>query len=303
MATPQTGILASPKYHGSFITLTINDGDGNAGRVREVVRRIDGFVRSIGQKDLSANLECVVAFSDNCWGRLFSKSRPAELKPFEEMEDGPRRFPATAGDVLLHITSQRWDLNFQLASYIVRAFGDSISVIEDTQGIKYLDNRDLIDFVDGTENPQGQDMLDAVLVNDEDAAFAGGSYVTVQRYVHDLAKWNIENTEMQEQIIGRTKHDDVELDDEVKPPWAHNAKSKLPGIEMLRHNMVYGNTVEAGTVFIAYAKSYDVVNESLRQMINADENGDYDRLLDYTMAVTGVTFFAPSQDFLGQIGE
>lgn len=301
MATPQSGILASSKKHGSFITLTIHEGDANATRVRDGIGRIDGFVRSLGQKDLSANLECVVAFSENCWGRLFPQSRPAQLRPFEEMEDGPRKFPATAGDVLLHITSQRWDLNFQLASYIVRAFGDAITVVEDIQGIKYLDNRDLIDFVDGTENPQGEAMLDAVLVKDEDAAFAGGSYVTIQRYVHNLVKWNMESTEMQERIIGRTKHDDVELDDQVKPPWAHNAKSKLPGVEMLRHNMVYGNTVEAGTVFIAYAKSYDVVNESLRQMIYADESGDYDRLLDYTTAVTGVSFFAPSQDFLEQV--
>ncbi len=306
MNNPQPGVLSDPKSNGSFITLTVADDANTTTRARAAVAGTNALVQAIGHKDLGARMECTVAIGSRCWDRLFPTQRPEGLRPFEAMADGNRTFPATAADILLHITSYRWDLNYQLARYLVDSFGGTASVVEDVQGFKYLDDRDLIDFVDGTENPQAQERDDAVLVGSGEPAFAGGSFVTVQRYVHDFGRWNGEAVEMQERVVGRTKHDDIELQGDAKPAWAHNEKSKLVDsageeIKMYRQNMAYGNAIEAGTVFIAYANSFEVVHASLKQMIYADDNGDYDRLLDYTTAVTGATFFAPSADFLAQI--
>ena len=175
-------------------------------------------------------------------------------------------------------------------------------------GFRYFDDRDLIGFVDGTENPVGQEAVDATIVGDEDPAFAGGSYVLVQKYVHELDKWNAVSTEEQERIIGRTKLSDIELADEVKPTNAHNALTVIEEdgeeIDILRRNMPFGTVTDgdSGTYFIGYARSPRVLEQMLENMFVGRPPGNYDRLLDFTHPVTGTNFFAPAATFLEAIG-
>jgi putative iron-dependent peroxidase len=192
---------------------------------------------------------------------------------------------------------------------IMARLGNSVAPADEVHGFRYFDDRDLMGFVDGTENPRGPAVMDAVLVGDEDPSFAGGSYVIVQKYLHDLEKWNLLSTELQERIIGRTKLSDIELDDSVKPTSAHSALTTIvengKEIKILRDNMPFGRAAqgEFGTYFIGYSRSPRTIERMLENMFVGRPPGNYDRLLDFSRAVTGSLFFAPSVAFLDAAGE
>jgi putative iron-dependent peroxidase len=199
------------------------------------------------------------------------------------------------------------DLCFELATQIMSRCGGAISVVDEVHGFSYFDERDLLGFVDGTENPVNQGAIDATIIGEEDAAFAGGSYVIVQKYLHDLTKWNALPVEAQERIIGRTKLSDIELDDAVKPTSAHNALTSIEEdgqqLEILRDNMPFGNVGKGafGTYFIGYARSPKRIEQMLENMFVGKPPGNYDRLLDFSRAVTGTLFFVPSATFLENV--
>ena len=235
--------------------------------------------------------------------------RPVELHPFREIKAGARHAVATPGDMPFHIRAKRMDLCFELASQIMGRLGDAVSPVDEVHGFRYFDDRDLVGFVDGTENPTDQAAIDAALGNVEDIAFAGGSYVIVQKYLHDLVGWNALSTEAQERIIGRTKLSNIELDDAVKPTCAHNALTTIveggKEVKILRDNMPFGSVArrEFGTYFIGYARSPRTVEQMLVNMFVGRPRGNYDRLLDFSRAVSGSLFFAPSATFLESIGD
>ena len=295
----QVGVLSDPSTFAEYLTFVLKS-TADTDSVQDALSQVVGIEKSISQKDPSASLNITVAISKSAWPLVLPDvATPIHLTTFPEMEDGSRHFPSTEGDIFLIIKSERIDLNFQAAKYLLTAFRDSADLVEDIQGFKYLDNRDLIDFVDGTENPKNQARIDAVLVQDDDEIHLGGSYLTVQRYVDKELEWRKQPQEYQEQVIGRTKFDNIELDDEAKPAWAHNAKSKViiddKEIKMLRQNRPFGNALEHGTMFIGFAADSNVIDISLRQMIYADDNGDYDRLLDFVDAKSGANYFVLSQ--------
>jgi putative iron-dependent peroxidase len=199
------------------------------------------------------------------------------------------------------------DLCFELETQIIRRIRDAVTPVDEVQGFRYFDDRDLIGFVDGTENPRGEAVIDAVFVGEEDAAFAGGSYVIVQKYLHDLDGWNALSTESQEKIIGRTKLSDIELDDSIKPTSAHSALTTIvkdgKEIKILRDNMPFGRPAhgEFGTYFIGYSRSPGTIEQMLENMFIGQPPGNYDRLLDFSRAVTGNLFFVPSARFLESV--
>lgn len=203
----------------------------------------------------------------------------------------------------------RQDLCFELATHIMQRLGDAVTGADEVHGFTYFDNRDLIGFVDGTENPVGQAALDATLVGAEDDVFAGGSYVIVQKYLHDLRGWNAVPEAEQEKIVGRGKQSNIELDDATKPSYAHNALTSLVEdgreLEILRDNMSFGDAAkgEFGTYFIGYACSPSRIEKMLENMFIGNPPGNYDRLLDFSTAVTGSLFFVPSAEFLEAAGD
>jgi putative iron-dependent peroxidase len=308
MSEPQAAIQAGPGRSALFLTLTVGAGEADAARVREVCASIPALVRSVGHRDEPAGLSCVVGLGAEAWERLApGRGRPAQLHPFPALADGPRVAPSTPGDLLLHIRAERADFCHELARLIAVKLAGAATVVDETHGFAYMDSRDLTGFVDGTENPTGDERVAFTIVGDEDPDHAGGSYVTTQRYVTDFAKWSGVSTEVQEAAIGRTKADDIELDDASCPPSAHKERAKVvrDGAEqkILRHNRAYGTTAESGTYFIAYARDLSVTEEMLRRMFVADAAGTYDKLLDFTRAVTGTNFFAPARDVLETLGD
>jgi putative iron-dependent peroxidase len=292
-----------------FLVVTINPGADAATAVRSLCADLSGILRAVEFRDIEAGLSCVMGIGSEAWDRLFGAPRPAELHPFREFRGGPRHAVATVGDLLFHIRAKRMDLCFELAAQIMTRLGDAVSPVDEAHGFRYFDDRDLFGFVDGTENPTAQPAIDAAYVGDEDALFAGSSYVIVQKYLHDLAGWNALATETQERIIGRTKLSDIELDDAAKPTFAHNELTTIieNGKEMkiLRDNMPFGRVAEKefGTYFIGYARSPRTVEQMLENMFVGQPPGNYDRLLDFSVARTGNLFFVPSATFLENIAD
>jgi putative iron-dependent peroxidase len=304
-AIPQP-VVAPLTRAAIFIVVTVNSGKENEAAVRTMCGDLAALLRAVGFRDLEGRLSCVMAFGSEAWDRLFGAPKPGELHPFREIH-GRHHAVATAGDILFHIRSTRMDLCFELATQIMSRLRGSVSTADEVHGFNYFDDRDLIGFVDGTENPTDQAAVDATIIGEEDAAFAGGSYVIVQKYLHDLARWNELPVAEQEGIIGRTKLSDIELDDAVKPTSAHNALTTIiedgEQLEIVRDNMPFGDVGkgEFGTYFIGYARSPRRIEQMLENMFVGRPPGNYDRLLDFSRAVTGNLFFVPSATFLEDV--
>jgi porphyrinogen peroxidase len=313
---PKNGLLPVPQEvvrpltrAAIFLIVTINAGAEDRAAVRGFCGDLPALLRAVGFRDIEGDLSCVLGFGSDAWDKLFGAPRPAELHPFREIKAGPRHAVATPGDLLFHIRAARMDLCFELATQIMARLKTSVSPVDEVHGFRYFDDRDLIGFVDGTENPTAQTAIDAALVGPEDAAFAGGSYVIVQKYLHDLAGWNALSTEAQERIIGRTKLSDIELDDAVKPTSAHNALTTIvengKEVKIVRDNMPFGSVSqgEFGTYFIGYARSPRTTEQMLVNMFVGRPPGNYDRILDFSRAVSGSLFFAPSATFLENVAD
>jgi putative iron-dependent peroxidase len=289
-----------------ILVATINPGVDPRARVRSMCGDLASLVRAVGFRATEPGLSCVFGIGSDAWDRLFGQPRPAQLHPFREIRAPGRHAVATPGDLLFHIRAQHFDLCFELGTQIMARLGDPISAVDEVHGFRYFDARDLLGFVDGTENPTGQAAMDALVIGAEDEAFAGGSYVIVQKYLHDLARWNALATEEQERIIGRAKLSDIEMDDAKKAPYAHNVLTTIvkAGKEMkiLRDNMPFGRAGgEFGMCFIGYCRSPGTIVQMLENMFIGNPPGNYDRLLDFSRAVTGGLFFVPSATFLDNV--
>jgi porphyrinogen peroxidase len=299
-------VVATLSRSAMFLVLTVNPGTAAAEAVRGICGDLAGLLRAVGFRDLDGQLSCVMAFGSSAWDRLFSGPRPAELHPFREI-NGVHHAPSTPGDVLLHIRARRMDLCFELATQVLSRLGGAVQVVDEVHGFKYFDDRDLIGFVDGTENPTGIEAVEAAVVADEDPAFTGGSYVIVQKYFHDLKRWNEVPVEAQEKIVGRHKLSDIELDDAAKPSYAHNNLTTIvengEELDIVRDNMPFGDVGkgEFGTYFIGYARSPSRTEKMLDNMFVGNPPGNYDRLLDFSVAKTGCLFFVPAASFLAAI--
>ncbi|MGH7080088.1 MAG: Dyp-type peroxidase [Acetobacteraceae bacterium] len=304
-AVPQP-VVARLTRAAIFLVVTINPGPEHHAAVKALGGDLAGLEHAVGFRDLEGGLSCVMAFGSEAWDRLFGSPRPKELHPFRELR-GRHHAVATPGDVLFHIRATRMDLCFELANEIMSRLDAHVSTEDEVHGFNYFDDRDLIGFVDGTENPVEQAAIEATIIGDEDPTFAGGGYVIVQKYLHDMQGWNSLPTEAQERIIGRTKLSDIDLDAAVKPASAHNALTTITEdgrqLEILRDNMPFGEVGkgEFGTYFIGYARSPRRIEQMLVNMFVGRPPGNCDRLLDFSRPVTGALFFVPSATFLDNI--
>jgi putative iron-dependent peroxidase len=286
-----------------FLVATIDSSDNALSRVRSFCGELSGLLRAVGFRATDAGLTCVMGIGSEAWDRLWGQPRPVELHPFREFRAENRHAISTPGDLIFHIRAEHFDLCFELGTQIVDSLGSAISVVDEVHGFRYYDARDLLGFVDGTENPTAEEAVDATLIGAEDQAFAGGSYVVVQKYLHDLAAWEKLAVEEQERIIGRKKLSNIELGDDVKPSFAHNAVTTIvkggKEIKILRDNMPFGRTGgEFGTYFTGYSRSPATIEQMLENMFVGNPPGDYDRLLDFSRPVTGCLFFVPTAAFL-----
>ncbi|KND59699.1 putative dye-decolorizing peroxidase (DyP), encapsulated subgroup [Candidatus Burkholderia verschuerenii] len=292
-----------------FLVATVGPEKDHADTVRSWCGDVAALVRAIGTRAPVANLSCVVGFGSDVCERLFGAPRPASLHPFKEVRADDRHAVSTPGDILMHIRADHMDLCFELASQIMEKLDGAVTVVDEVHGFRYFDLRDMVGFVDCTENPSGRAAESFTSVGSEDADFEGGSYVIVQKYLHDLKAWNALPVEKQELIIGRKKLSDVELDASVKPSSSHSSLTTIEEdgkeVKILRHNMVFGRpgSAEFGTYFIGYARTPKPIEQMMDNMFIGRPPGNYDRILDYSRAVTGSLFFVPSAELLDDLAD
>ncbi len=293
-----------------FLVVTIGNGPVALATACSVLSELDDLVKTVGFRDLAGRLSCVAGIGGDLWDRLALDRRPKELRAFQPIAGPVHSAPSTAGDLLFHIRSERPDFCFEFERLLLTKLGDSVTVVDEVAGFRYFDSRDLLGFVDGTANPTGSDLPSSALVGPEDADFAGGSYIVVQKYLHDLKAWGRVSTPLQEEIIGRAKIDNVELDDDDAPRKSHKSLATIVDtagneLDILRDNMPFGRPGqnEFGTYFIGYCRYLWVIETMLQRMFIGEPPGAYDRLLDFSTPMTGATFFAPARATLQALAQ
>lgn len=307
MAREQFGICAEPNLHGTY--LLFNALDERNAFIRAAVSRLPKLFENYAEQFSEANLIGVVAIGDAYWDEFYPNARPTLLAPFPVMNSGDRVAPITSHDIYVEIRSDRADVNHIVSTKVCQLLGDSVELIEQVQAFRFLDGRDLTGFVDGTENPQGLHRRKVAYVTDEqDATFAGGSYLHTQRYQHNLKLWESLAEHEQEDVYGRTKLDNIEYESADKPLTAHTKRTSLKddegnSIEIVRQSMPYGDMKRKGLFFVSYCHSPKPFEVMLNSMIHGDGHGNSDHLLKFTQAETGSAFFAPSLSFLEKITE
>ena len=286
-----------------FLVVALNGGGEPA--ARDLLGDLAALQRSVGFRAPDDTLACVAGVGSQAWDRLFAGPRPAELHPFRELAGSRHRAVATAGDLVFHIRAEQMGLCFEFATHVMERLAGAVTVCDEVHGFRYFDDRDLLGFVDGTENPGGPTAAAAAITGALDPGFAGGSYLIVQKYVHGMGAWNALTVEEQERVIGREKLSNVELADDVKPSNSHVAVNTIvepDGTErqIVRENMPFGSlgSGESGTYFIGYAATPSVIELMLQRMFVGEPPGNHDRILDFSTAETGNLFFVPTVDFL-----
>jgi putative iron-dependent peroxidase len=297
-------VLAPPAKAAIFLTVTVRAGQERA--AREALADVPGITRAVGFRIPELRLSCVVGIGSDLWDRMCTGPRPVKLHPFVPLEGGKHRAVATEGDLLFHIRADQTDICFELSHQLLRRLDGLVDCVEEVHGFRYWDERDLLGFVDGTESPTGfEESQEAAIIADQEPHFAGGSYVIVQKYLHDLGAWDALTVEQQELVIGRRKLSDIELPDAVKPANSHVTVNSITDdhgndLAIVRDNLPFGNAGagEFGTYFIGYAADPSVTERMLRRMFIGEPVGNYDRILDFSRAVTGCLFFVPPAAFL-----
>jgi putative iron-dependent peroxidase len=303
-AAPVPQPVLSPST-GTAIFLVVRVNPGGEQAVRGLLPDLAGLQRSVCSRVPAGALTCVAGIGSAAWDRLFSGSRPAGLHPFPELAGSKYIAIATPGDLFFHIKALSMNLCFEMTAQIMDRLSGVVTVEDEVHGFRYFEERDLLGFVGGTENPGGQAAAAAVLVGPEDPRFTGGSYVIAQKYLHDMRAWNALPAEEQEKVLGRTKLSNIALPAGARPANSHVALTATTGPggaqrQILRDKVPFGSAGrgEFGTYFVGYAASPGVIEQMLANMFIGDPPGNYDRILDFSAAVTGCMFFVPSADFL-----
>jgi putative iron-dependent peroxidase len=285
-----------------FMVWNFNDNQ----EVRAVFNKLCKLVINLNN---SANVRfpvsrasCVIGIGHDAWLRLGLPSPPPkELVNFAPVMGAKHMAVSSRGDLHIHIRADHTSICYDMAASISDLLAPVSVSVEEIHGFRYWDSRSILGFVDGTENPQGQDRERFAIIGDDDPIYRGGSYLFVQKYIHDLAAWKRLSTADQEKVIGRSKADDIEMADEVKPANSHIALANVgDDFKIVRDNMPFGHmsTNEMGTYFIAYASTFITIQKMLNNMFIGFPAGNYDRILDFSTAKTGSLFFVPTFDML-----
>lgn len=295
MSQFQSGILLEHRRFAIYLEARVQ------GDIAAIVSGSKQFLQQLTELQQTfpdAGLGAVIAFGHTLWRDLSGGQGAAQLKEFLPLGKGIA--PATQRDLLIHIQSLRHDVNFSLAQAALSSFGAAITVEEETHGFRWVEDRDLSGFVDGTENPQGEKRQQVAIIADGEDA--GGSYVFTQRWQHNLKQWQRLDVSKQEQVMGRTKVSNEELDSETRPETSHVSRVDLKehgqGLKILRQSLPYGTASGTnGLFFIAYCATLHNIEQQLLSMFG-ETDGKYDAMLRFTKPVTGSYFFAPSVERL-----
>ncbi|WP_291356512.1 Dyp-type peroxidase [Acinetobacter sp. UBA3106] len=304
--TAQSVILPLPSDHARFIVLRLKDLtiDELKEKLADLFTTRDRLIT----QHPNAQIKTGVAFGPELWTQLYNQS-PVGFKQLQPIQ-GSFQMPVVPADLLIHIASARADICFALSQSFFEGIQEKIEVLDERVCFRYFDGRDITGFIDGTENPQfPDDRAEVALLGEDAGIFADGSFVFAQRYAHNLEKWKQLKVDAQENVMGRTKLESIELDDEVKPKNAHIARVVIEDeegeeMEILRHSLPYGEgRGDQGLFFIAYTKNLNIIDHMLEHMFGTAGDGIHDRLLQFVTPMDGAYYFAPSEELLEEVLE
>lgn len=299
MSQPQKGVCAEPNLHAQYLFLNVVDDDSEA--VRAKLARILSVFDHYDTEHYEAMVTGLIAIGANYWHELYPGLIPLELTPFPDMQCEDRCAPATPFDLFIQIRADRMDICHAIGIEVMELMRLHVDLVEQIQGFRYLDGRDLNGFMYATDNPRGMYRREMAVVGDQDSDFVGGSYVHIQRYQHDLRRWHSLSDRQQEQIMGTTAQHNLPSAEQSE--WSHvvRASAKKPNDEhpqLLKQGMPYGNMTIQGLLFVSCSASSQPFKSMLHSQIFGSGGNDYDRWLDFTSAQTGAAFFAPSVNFI-----
>ncbi|MDN4503526.1 Dyp-type peroxidase [Alteromonadaceae bacterium BrNp21-10] len=303
MSQPQKGICAEANLHALFLMFNVMEDGENI--IRHKLAKVLDIFEHYDEEHYEAMVSGVVAVGTNYWMELYPGLLPNDLAPFPDFSEHDRSAPVVPFDLFIQIRADRADICHAIGIEVCDLLDGNVELVEQVKGFRFLDGRDLTGFVNGTENPKGMKKFEVAIVGDNDPDFAGGSYIHVQRYQHNMEKWNKLAVLEQENIIGRSKDENIEFDSDDRPAFSHTKRTGLKNadgssMEILRQSMPYGDMKVQGLYFISCAHSPQPFTKMLQSMIVADDDGVYDKFLDYTTPETGAAFFAPSINFIKQ---
>ncbi|GAB3477580.1 Dyp-type peroxidase [Marinomonas epiphytica] len=292
----QTGILADASSDALFITLNVKQQ--HLAEFKSSLSKSPTLISQLQAQYPDSQLHASLGFSHKIWRKLDSQ-QPKELAAFPHLKGAEFEAVSTDVDMVIHVRSMRHDVTYELANVLFSSLSGSVDLVEEVSCFKYLDNRDLTGFVDGTENPAGDHKAEVALVGDEDSHYTNGSYLNLMKFVHDLDTWQKLDIKTQEDTYGRTKADNIEYPGGKKSLHAHTKRTSLKdehgqSIEILRHSMPFASLTEKGLMFASYSRTPNAFNSMLRSMIIGDKDGHTDHLMRYTQAKTGQAFFVPA---------
>ncbi|MBN9298009.1 MAG: Dyp-type peroxidase [Filimonas sp.] len=295
-------VLDSPNNNTIFLVFNFKKDAAVNEAFKNLCQLISNLNNSANTRFPNAKASVVLGISFDAWQLLqLPAPMPKEFETFTPIAGTKHTAVATRGDLHLHIRSDMYSFCIDAAAAISDTLSAVAVVEQEVHGFRYWDSRSILGFVDGTENPQGADRAYFGLIGDEDPRYKGGSYLFVQKYIHNLEAWKALGVGEQERVIGRSKVDDIEMPDGIKPANAHSALANIgDDLKIVRDNMSFGNvaTNEMGTYFIAYASSFITVKKMLTNMFVGVPEGNYDRILDFSTAQTGTLFFVPTFEML-----
>lgn len=285
MNAPQSGIFALGTASHAYLEFDIS----NQGKAREVVSLISSFREP---RTTMGGVNLVAGFRPELWSKVAPENAPPGIHGFNHDVKGPDGFvmPATQHDAVLWLSGSAYDVIFDVAHEAIACLSGMATVAEETSSWPYQHDRDLTGFIDGTENPSLIDATDVALIPDGTPG-AGGSILLLQKWAHDPT-WMSLPVAQQEQVIGRTKLDSVEL--EGKPADSHVASTDQDRFgKIFRRNMPYGTVTNHGTMFVGFSSDQRRLSDMLQSMAGST-TGARDALTRYTRPITGAYYFVPS---------
>jgi len=292
MTTPQPGIFTEASPHHHYLEYGV-DTDADLAALKQALRDIrsgDGGVYR------------VIAFGSDLWARLAPGAVPENFRPFEEIKgvDG-HIAPSTQRGVFIWLHGDRLDDVLEAALDTHNRLKPVAALELDERGFIYHDKRDLTGFIDGTANPKDDDRFEAALIPAGETG-AGGSFVLTQLWLHDLDAFNALPVDEQERVIGRTKPDSIELEGDAMPPDSHVSRTDVSEdgvtLKIWRRSAPFGTAGRHGLFFLAFACAIHRFDVQLQRMYGVSGDGEHDRLIEFSTAVTGAYWFAPSLEDL-----
>jgi porphyrinogen peroxidase len=299
MATPQAGIFALGTRTHHHIEFDVAP-DASVADVIAAIQSLDEPKVTAGGSNL------VIGFGSTLWSKL-SVDAPAGLADFAVINGAHGHVaPSTQHDIWVWVHGTGADVVLDSAAAVTDALAVVATLADETACFVYHDSRDLTGFIDGTANPPPTGAPEVALIADG-LPGAGGSHVIAQRWVHDLSSFAELDVTAQEHVFGRTKPDSVAIPREARPVDSHIMRAELLDAdgeerEIYRRSVPFGNVQERGLYFLGFSAEVDRFDAMLARMYGTSGDDIHDRLLEFTHAVTGSYYFAPSVDDLVALG-